>query len=106
MSDKSSERGSSKRRRRPSPNEPLKRISLQISEPVYEAVRTLVKSGEVASSNVFFEEAVRAKLRERRKASIYAAYEEAARDPLFMRDMGDHLEAFDPTLADGSNPTG
>lgn len=94
------------RRRRSSSNEPLKRISLQISEPVYEAVRALVKSGEVASSNVFFEEAVRAKLQERRKATLYAAYEAAAGDPVFMREMSDHLEAFDSTLADGSKPGG
>lgn len=89
------------RRRRSSTSEPLKKISLQISESVVEAVKTLVSAGEVASTNVFVEEALRARLRERRKARIYAAYEQASRDPIFMREMNADLEAFDQTLADG-----
>lgn len=89
------------RRRRSSASEPLKKISLQITESVYDAMKTLVSTGEVASTNVFVEEAVRAKLRERRKARIYAAYEQASRDPAFMRDMNADVEAFDATLSDG-----
>jgi len=89
------------RRRRSSASEPLKKISLQISESAYYAMKTLVSTGEVASTNVFVEEAVRAKLRERRKARIYAAYEQASRDPAFMRDMNADVEAFDATLSDG-----
>lgn len=92
------------RRRRASTSDPLKKISLQISESIYEAVRTLVSAGEVASTNVFVEEAVRAKLKERRKAKIYTAYEQAARDPAFLRDMNADLEAFDVTLSDGQAP--
>jgi hypothetical protein len=93
-----------RRRRRSSASEPLRKISLQISESVYEAVRSLVTAGEAASTNVFFEEAVRARLRERRKAKVYAAYAQAARDPAFMRDMNADLEAFDVTLSDGLAP--
>lgn len=93
------------RRRRSSTREPLKKISVQISESLYDAMKSLVSAGEVASANVFVEEAVRASLRERRKAKIYAAYEQAARDPVFMRDMNADLEAFDVTVSDGLAPT-
>lgn len=93
------------RRRRSSTREPLKKISVQISESLYDAMKSLVSAGEVASANVFVEEAVRARLRERRKAKIYAAYEQAARDPIFMRDMNADLDAFDVTMSDGLAPT-
>lgn len=89
------------RRRRTSASEPLKKISIQLTESVYEAVKTIVSAGEVPSANVFFEQAARAQLRERRKAKIYAAYEEAAKDKAFMRDMNRDVKAFDATLADG-----
>ena len=92
------------RRRRSSLDEPLRKISVQITESLYEAMKSLVSAGEVASTNVFVEEAVRAQLRERRKSKIYAAYEQAARDPAFMRDMSADLDAFDATLADGRAP--
>lgn len=92
------------RRRRSSASDPLRKISLQISESLHEAVKALVRTGEVASTNVFVEEAIRARLRDRRKALIYASYEKAARDPAFMRDMNADLEAFDVTLSDGLAP--
>jgi hypothetical protein len=89
------------RRRRASSVDPLKRVTLQLSKSLMDAVRTLVRVGEAPSANVFIENAVRASLRERRRVKIYAAYEEAANDPAFMADMNDDLRAFDNTLWDG-----
>lgn len=89
------------RRRRSSSDDPLKKLTLQLSESIVNAIRTLVKVGEAPSANVFVEDAVRARLRERRRAKIYAAYEEAANDPIFMADMNGDLRAFDNTLRDG-----
>ena len=94
-----------RRRRRRSPSsDPLKKVTLQLSESVVEAIRTLIETGEAASVNVFVEDAIRAKLRERRRAKVYAAYEEASRDPAFLRDMNADLDAFDATVADGLSP--
>jgi Arc/MetJ-type ribon-helix-helix transcriptional regulator len=92
------------RRRRSASSDPLKKVTLQLSESVLEAIKTVVETGEAASANVFVEDAVRAKLRERRRAKIYAAYEEASRDPAFMHDMNADLQTFDATLADGLSP--
>jgi Arc/MetJ-type ribon-helix-helix transcriptional regulator len=92
------------RRRRSPSTDPLKKVTLQLSQSVLEAIRTVVETGEAASANVFVEDAVRAKLRERRRAKINAAYEEASRDPAFMHDMNADLQAFDATLADGLSP--
>lgn len=92
------------RRRRSPSSDPLKKVTLQLSQSVLEAIKTVVETGEAASANVFVEDAVRAKLRERRRAKIYAAYEEASRDPAFMHDMNADLQAFDATLADGLSP--
>lgn len=94
-----------RRRRRRSPSsDRLKKVTLQLSQSVLEAIKTVVETGEAASANVFVEDAVRAKLRERRRAKIYAAYEEASRDPAFLHDMNADLDAFDATLADGLSP--
>lgn len=88
------------RRRRAPSNDPLKKVTLQLSESVVEAIKTIVERGDAPSQNVFVEEAVREKLRERRRAKLYAAYEAASNDPVFMRDMNADIEAFDPTLSD------
>lgn len=92
------------RRRRSLANDPLRKVTFQLSESVIESIKKLVGSGVAQSANVFVEDAIRAKLRERRKAKLYAAYERAARDPEFMRDMNADLEAFDITLSDGLSP--
>ena len=89
------------RRRRSSSADPLRKLTLQLSESVVDAIKALVRVGEAPSANVFVEDAVRARLRERRRAKIYAAYEEAAKDPAFMADMNADLQAFDQTLGDG-----
>lgn len=89
------------RRRRSPSNDPLKKITLQLSKSLVEAIKTVVDMGDAPSQNVFVEEAVRDKLRERRRAKIYAAYEEASNDPVFMRDMNADVEAFDIALSDG-----
>lgn len=89
------------RRRRSPSNDPLKKVTLQLSESVVEAVKKLVETGEAASANVFVEDAIRDKLRERRRARVYAAYEDAAHDPEYMRDVSSDNFAFDRTLLDG-----
>jgi Arc/MetJ-type ribon-helix-helix transcriptional regulator len=94
-----------RRRRRRSPSsDPLKKVTLQLSESVLEAIKSVIEAGEAASANAFVEDAVRTKLRERRRVKIYAAYEEASRDPAFLRDMNADLDAFDATVADGLSP--
>lgn len=93
------------RRRRAPSSDPLKKVTLQLSESVVEAIKTIVERGDAPSQNVFVEEAVRDKLRERRRAKLYAAYEEASNDPAFMRDMNSDTEAFDATLCDDLSPT-
>ena len=92
------------RRRRSAANDPLRKVTFQLSESVIESIKKLVESGVAQSANVFVEEAVREKLRDRRKEKLYAEYERAAHDPEFMRDMNADLEAFDITLSDGLNP--
>ena len=89
------------RRRRSSLEDPLKKLTLQLSESIVNAIKTLVSIGEAQSTNAFVEDAVRSSLRERRRARMYAAYEEAAKDPAFMADMNADLQAFDNTLRDG-----
>lgn len=97
--------GTPVRRRRSPESDPLKKVTLQLSESVVEAIKTIVERGDAPSQNVFVEEAVRDKLRERRRAKLYAAYEAASNDPAFMRDMNSDIEAFDPTLADDLSPS-
>jgi Arc/MetJ-type ribon-helix-helix transcriptional regulator len=91
----------SARRRRASSVDPLKKLTLQLSESIVEAIKKVVRGGEAPSAAVFVENAVRASLRERRRAKVYAAYEEAANDPTFMANMNADSSAFDDTLRDG-----
>jgi Arc/MetJ-type ribon-helix-helix transcriptional regulator len=90
------------RRRRSSSRDPLRKVTLQLSESVAEAIKAVVDAGEAPSASVFVEDAVREKLRERRRAKVYAAYEEASRDPDYMRDVNADIRAFDVTLSDGA----
>ena len=89
------------RRRRSAAEDPLKKITLQMSESVVAAIKSLVDKGEAPSANVVVEDAVRTMLGERRRAEVYAAYQEAAKDPAFMADMNADIAAFDCTLLDG-----
>jgi Arc/MetJ-type ribon-helix-helix transcriptional regulator len=89
------------RRRRSSAADPLKKLTVQLSESVVDAIKALVRIGEAPSTSVFVENAVRAGLRERRRTKIYAAYEEAANDPAFIADVNADTRAFDNTLRDG-----
>jgi Arc/MetJ-type ribon-helix-helix transcriptional regulator len=89
------------RRRRSAGEDPLKKITLQMSESIVTAIKSLVENGEAPSANVLVEDAVRTMLGERRRAEVYAAYQEAAKDPAFMKDMNDITEAFDVAVADG-----
>ena len=89
------------RRRRSPTSDPLKKLTIQLSESVVEAIRAVVNTGEAPSANVFVEDAVRHKLRERRRAKVYAAYEEASRDPEYMRELYGDMSAFDITVSDG-----
>lgn len=89
------------RRRRSPSSDPLRKLTLQLSESVVEAIKAVVKTGEAPSANVFVEDAVRQKLSERRRAKVYAAYEEASRDPEYMRELDGDMSAFDATLSDG-----
>ena len=90
------------RRRRSAPGDPLKKVTIQLSESIIEAIRNVVEIGEAPSANVFVEEAVRDKLRERRRARVYAAYEEAAQDPAYVSDIDADTKAFEVTLSDDS----
>lgn len=90
------------RRRRSSVGDPLKKMTVQLSESVVAQIKNVVEAGEAASANVFVEDAVREKLRERRRAKVYAAYEKAARDPEYMANVNSDMKAFDVTLSDGS----
>lgn len=89
------------RRRRSSSVDPLKKLTLQLSESIVDAIRKVVSVGEAPSAAVFVENAVRASLRERRRVKVYAAYEQAAADPAFLADMNADSRAFDSTLRDG-----
>lgn len=89
------------RRRRSAAEDPLKKITVQMSESVVAAIRSLVVKGEAPSANVLVEDAVRAMLGERRRAEVYAAYREAAKDPAFIKDMDEIAAVFDVTVADG-----
>jgi Arc/MetJ-type ribon-helix-helix transcriptional regulator len=88
-------------RRRSAKEDPLKKITLQMSESVVSQIKSLVKKGEAPSANVLVETAVRIMLGERRRAEVYAAYKAAAKDPAFMADMDDITETFDIAVGDG-----
>lgn len=89
------------RRRRSTAADPLKKMTVQVSESIIAQIKKVVETGEAASANVFVEDAIRDKLRERRRAKVYAAYEEAARDPRYLADLNADMNAFDATLSDG-----
>lgn len=78
-------------RRRSPASDPLRKVTLQLSESVVEAIKAVVEKGDAASANAFVEDAVRDKLRQRRRAKVYAAYEEASRDPEYMRDLSSDM---------------
>lgn len=90
-----------RRRRRSSSTDPLRKVTVQLSASVVDAIKTVVEAGEAASANVFVEDAIREKLRERRRAKIYSAYEEAARDSEYMSALNSDMAAFDATMPDG-----
>ncbi len=83
------------RRRRASSNDPLRKVTLQLSESVVAAIKLAAETGESPSANVFVEEAVRERLRECRRARINAAYKEAASDPDYMKAINSDMEAFE-----------
>jgi Arc/MetJ-type ribon-helix-helix transcriptional regulator len=89
------------RRRRSAGEDPLKKITLQMSESVVAAIKSLVDKGEAPSANVLVEDAVRTMLGERRRAEVYAAYHEAAKDSVFMKDMNEVTAEFDVAIGDG-----
>jgi len=92
---------SSRRRRRSSAADPLKKVTLRLRETVTAAIRALVESGGTPSADAFIEEAVVARFRERRQQRVYAAYAEAAADAVFMAEMDRTESAFDAAIADG-----
>ena len=91
----------SRRRRRSTAADPLKKVTIRLHEAVATAIRDLVASGGATSADAFVEAAVVAELRERRKQRIYAAYATAAADPVFVAEMARTNYAFDGSIADG-----
>lgn len=88
------------RRRRSPLGDPLKKVTIQLSASIVDAIKSAVEIGEAPSANVFVEEAIRDKLRERRRARVYAAYEEAAHDSAYIAEIDADTRAFDVTLSD------
>lgn len=88
------------RRRRSALGDPLKKVTIQLSQSIVDAIKSAVEIGDAASANVFVEEAIRDKLRERRRARVYAAYEQAAQDPAYIAEIDSDTRAYDVTLSD------
>jgi hypothetical protein len=81
--------------------EPLKKVTLQVRESVYDAVRALVHEGATPSANVFVEEALDQKLSDIRRARVYRDYQRAAKDEAFLAEMEATSRAFEHTVGDG-----
>jgi hypothetical protein len=90
-----------RRRRRSSAADPLKKITLRLHGTVAAAIRALVESGGAPSADAFIEQSVIAHFRERRRLRVYAAYAAAAADAAFMAEMDRTNRAFDVTTGDG-----
>jgi Arc/MetJ-type ribon-helix-helix transcriptional regulator len=88
-------------RRRSTPADPLRKVTLRLHARVADAVRSLVDSGDAPSADAFVEEAIIAQLRERRRETLFAAYAEASHDAAFRADMAALTGAFDTALEDG-----
>jgi hypothetical protein len=91
-------------RRRSTPADPLKKVTLRLHARVADAVRSLVDSGDAPSADAFVEEAIVAQLRERRREKLFAAYLEASHDAAFRADMSAITGALKTALEDGTGP--
>lgn len=64
-----------------------KKVTLSLDATLIQQVQHLVKAGEAKSQSEFFEEALRAKLRQIEWEKWCKEMEEASKDPLFLADQ-------------------
>ena len=89
------------RRRRATPADPLRKVTLRLHTRVADAVRAQVALGVAASTDAFVEDAIMAYLREQRRERLYQAYHDAAGDAAFEASMADTSQMYEPGSADG-----
>ena len=64
-----------------------KKVTLSLDAELIQQVRQLVKGGQAKSQSEFFEEALKAKLKEIKREERRQALLEASMDPLFLADI-------------------
>ena len=73
----------------------------QVRSSVADAVKQAVEEGAAESQNAFVERALIRELRELRRRRVYQSYAKASADPIFMKEMREVTEAFDPFAGEG-----
>ncbi|MBE0558337.1 MAG: hypothetical protein IH628_13990 [Proteobacteria bacterium] len=72
----------------------MREITRSLPESLPEQVKESVEAGRVASEADLVAEALRRELRRIRDEELAQEFEEAGRDPAFLRDIEDTMEAF------------
>ena len=64
-----------------------KKVTLSLDAKLVEQVQQIVREGEAKSQSEFFEEALRAKLKQSEREKWERSLEEASKDPLYLADI-------------------
>ena len=64
-----------------------KKITLSLDAKLVEQVQQLVKEGETKSQSQFFEEALRARLKQLEREAWERSLEAASKDPMYLADI-------------------
>jgi len=77
------------------------KVTYQIDDQILTSVRHAVEEGAARSMSEFVQEALKERLSELRRDEIRRCIESAAADPLFMEDVRETTQAYEPADAEG-----
>jgi Arc/MetJ-type ribon-helix-helix transcriptional regulator len=77
------------------------KVTYQLDDRLIEAARKAVEEGAARNMSDFVEQALEKRLQEIRREHITRSIEAASRDPLFVEDVREVTNAFDPSAEDG-----
>lgn len=72
-------------------------VTYKLDDRLLEAARTAVKEGAAHNMSDFVEQGIERRLRDLRREHIARNVEAASKDPLFVEDVREVTEAFEPT---------
>ncbi|MCG6963599.1 MAG: hypothetical protein LJE95_10070 [Acidobacteria bacterium] len=72
----------------------IRKVTYSLTEEQLGAMEGAVQEGAAPSNSAFVAEAVRERLEKLHEERLREAFEEAARDPLFLEDVEDTMQAF------------